>query len=222
MSYANPLASASDLAGWTAEGPVGTEHVEGGMRLFSVADEAALNSEGRADHAHLTYWCPEVFGADIEISWDFTPLAGEGLAMLFFAAAGTEDRDLFDPALAPRSGHYPQYHSGDVRTLHVSYYRRKWQSERRFHTCNLRKSPGFHLVAQGADPLPPVADADGPYRMRVTKRGPDVAFAIDDLELFRWHDDGSTGPPLGAGRIGFRQMAPLSAHYRNLEVTPLS
>lgn len=221
MTYRNPLAAPEDLDGWVAEGPVGVEHVDGGMRLFSTADEPALAAVGRGDHAHLTYWCPEEFDADVEISWDFRPLAGDGLAMLFFAATGTEGRDLFDDTLAQRTGYYPQYHSGDVRTLHVSYYRRKWPTERRFHTCNLRKSPGFHLVAQGADPLPPLADVDGHYRVAVTMRGPEVAFAVDGLELFRWVDDGAAGPPLGGGRIGFRQMAPLSAHYRNLEVTPL-
>jgi len=221
MTYRNPLATAADLQGWVAEGPLGVEHVDGGARLFSTADEAALAAEGRGDHAHVTVWCPEIFGPDVEIAWDFRPLQDTGLAMLFFAASGTGGRDLFDATLAPRTGYYPQYHSGDVRTLHVSYYRRRWPAERRFHTCNLRKSPGFHLVAQGADPLPAPADADSHYRVRVTKRGPEIAFAIDDLELFRWTDDGATGPPLGPGRIGFRQMAPLSAHYRNLEVTPL-
>ena len=216
--YRNALAGPGDLDGWVAEGPVGVEHRDGGLVLRSTADEAALVADGRGDHAHFTFWCPEVFGADVEVAWDFRPLAGDGLAMLFFAASGTEGRDLFDPALAERTGYYPQYHSGDVSTLHVSYLRRKWPTEKRFRTCNLRKSPGFRLVAQGADPLPGPEDADGHYRVRVTKRGADVAFAIDDLTLFTFHDDA----PLGAGRIGFRQMAPLVAHYRNLEVTPLS
>ncbi|WP_199041062.1 DUF1961 family protein [Glycomyces salinus] len=216
-TYRNPLADPSDLDGWVAEGPVGLEFRDGGMVLSSAADEAALAADGRGDHAHFTFWCPEVFGADVEVSWDFRPLSGEGLAMLFFAATGTGGRDLFDPSLATRTGYYPQYHSGDVSTMHVSYLRRKWPAERRFRTCNLRKSPGFRLVAQGADPLPGPEDADGHYRVRVTKRGGEVSFAIDDLDLFTFHDD----EPLGAGRIGFRQMAPLAAHYRNLEVTPL-
>ncbi len=218
MTYRNPLAAPTDLTGWVAEGPVGIEHRDGGLMLSSTADEAALDAEGRGEHAHFTFWCPEVFGADIEIAWDFRPLAGEGLAMLFFAATGVGGEDLFDPSLAPRTGHYPQYHSGDVSTLHVSYLRRKWPTERRFRTCNLRKSPGFQLVAQGADPLPAPENADGHYRVRVTKHGHDVAFAIDDLALFTYHDP----EPLGGGRIGFRQMSPLVAHYRNLEVTPLS
>lgn len=217
MTYANPLSTPDHLAGWVAEGPMAAEHRDAGVVLRSTADEAALVAAGRGDHAHFTFWCPEVFPADVRISWDFRPLAGQGLAMLFFAATGTGGRDLFDPGLGSRTGYYPQYHSGDVSTLHVSYYRRKWPTERRFHTCNLRKSPGFHLVAQGADPLPPIDDVDDHYRIVVTKRGGDVSFQIDDLTLFTWTDP----DPLGGGRIGLRQMAPLTAHYRNLEVTPL-
>lgn len=212
-AYRNPLAAPADLDGWVAEGPAGVAHADGGMVLSSTAPEADQDE----DHAHFTFWCPEVFGPDIEIAWDFKPLAGAGLVMLFFAATGTAGRDLFDPSLAPRTGRYPQYHSGDVSTLHVSYLRRKWPAERRFRTCNLRKSPGFHLVAQGADPLPGPEDADGHYRVRVVKRGQEVSFSIDDLRLFGFHDP----EPLGAGRIGFRQMSPLVAHYRNLEVTAL-
>ncbi|SEE89075.1 DUF1961 family protein [Ruania alba] len=204
-----------------AEGPVGTRCTADGLELFSTADEAALVADGRGDHAHFTYWCPEVFGPDLEISWDFRPLHGGGLAMIFFAATGAAGEDLFDPALGERTGFYPQYHSGDIATLHISYLRRKWAGEKRFRTCNLRKSPGFHLVAQGADPLPGPEDADGWYRIRVTKQGPEVTFAIDDLDLFTWTDDGACGPPLAGGRIGFRQMSPLVARYRNLEVRPL-
>ena len=112
---------------------------------------------------------------------------------------------------------------GDLRTLHVSYFRRRWADERAFHTANLRKSPGFHLVAQGADPLPPVVDARGAfYRITVEKDRAEVRFSIDDLLLFTWTDDESTGPRVGSGRLGFRQMAPLVARYRNLEVHDLS
>jgi hypothetical protein len=37
--------------------------------------------------------------------------------------------------------------------------------------------------------------------------------------IFTWEDDGATyGPRLQAGKIGFRQMAPLIAEYANLKV----
>ena len=49
--------------------------------------------------------------------------------------------------------------------------------------------------------------------------GPRVAFAINGLPLFEWSDP--SDKVLGKGRIGFRQMAPLRAAYRNLTVERL-
>lgn len=213
LLHRNALADPADLDGWVAEGPV----------AIAAGDDGGvvLSSAGGIDD-HWTLWCPDVFGDRVRITWEFSPRAEPGLAMLFFGAAAVDGGGIFDDGLAPRSGAYPQYHSGDIRTLHVSYFRRRWEDERAFHTCNLRKSPGFHLVAQGADPLPPVVDARGAhYRVEVVKDGPRVALSIDDLPLFQWTDDESTGPRVRAGRIGFRQMSPLVASYRNLEVHSL-
>lgn len=213
LAYANPLALPDDLADWVAEGPVRAATGDGGV---------LLSGAGGIDE-HWTLWCPEIFGDRIRITWEMSPRSEPGLAMLFFgAAAATGGGGIFDEGLAPRTGAYPQYHSGDIRTLHVSYFRRRWEDERAFHTCNLRKSPGFHLVSQGADPLPSVADArDAFYRITVVKDGARVTFSIDDLVLFDWTDDESTGARIRDGRIGFRQMSPLTACYRNLEVHSL-
>ena len=211
--YANPLHTPHDVDAWVSEGPVRVTAGPGSVVLESWGDEAVMG-----DHAHFTLWCPVELPDAVRICWSFRPLTDEGLAMVFFAATGI-GADLFSPALARRTGFYPQYHSGDVRTLHASYYRRKWPTERRFTTSNLRKSPGFQLVAQGADPLPSLADVDGFYRVHVEKDGPSVRFGIDGLTLFAWEDEGTD--VLGPGRMGFRQMAPLRAAYRDLEVTSL-
>jgi hypothetical protein len=213
LRYANALATPDDLDGWVAEGPMRAAAGQGGV---------LLSGTGGIDE-HWTLWCPEIFGDRIRITWEMSPRSEPGLAMLFFgAAAASGDGGIFDEGLASRTGAYPQYHSGDIRTLHVSYFRRRWEDERAFHTCNLRKSPGFHLVDQGADPLPSVADARGAfYRICVVKDGARVTFSIDDLVLFDWTDDESTGPRVRDGRIGFRQMSPLAACYRNLEVHSL-
>ena len=130
---------------------------------------------------------------------------------------------VFDKNLAPRNGSYPQYHSGDIRVLHASYFRRRWPEERAFLLANLRKSPGFHLVAQGADPLPPVADAKGAfYKVEVVKDKREVRFSINGLQLFAFDDAKTdTGPVVRDGRVAFRQMQPLIARYRNLEVWQL-
>jgi hypothetical protein len=227
--YENPLASPADVAGFVMEGPGGVDFPAGRMRLRSLVDPGPDSDPVSNQRANLVFWCPEVFPDNIKISWEFTPLHEPGLAILFFAAVGKEGKDLFDPALAPRSGPYNQYHHGDIHALHVSYFRRRYVTEMAFHLCNLRKSYGFHMVAQAADPIPPAKHARGPYRMTLIKRGPEVVFRIGnfnpkepELEILRWVDDGETyGPLLGGGRIGFRQMAPLEAEYANLRVYAL-
>jgi hypothetical protein len=211
--YENPLRSEGDIAGFRMEGDGAVTFPMGRMRLENTRDP------GEGQKANLVFWCPHDFPADHAISWEFWPIREPGLAILFFAARGSGGEDLFDLALAERNGIYDQYHHGDINALHLSYFRRRWPEERQFHTCNLRKSYGFHLVVQGADPIPGVADAVGPYRLLIVKHGADVSFAINELTLFRWRDDGTSwGPQLGGGKIGFRQMAPLIAEYANLKV----
>jgi hypothetical protein len=213
LIYENPLAAEPDIAGFRLEGDAAISFPQGRMRMENRRDPA----EGQK--ANFVHWCPEDLPADIAVSWDFWPIREPGLGILFFAAIGIKGQDLFDPGLAPRTGEYNTYHHGDINAFHISYFRRKHPRERAFHTCNLRKSYGFHMVAQGADPLPSVQDAQPPYHIQLIKCGPEVAFHIDDLPLLRFVDDGQTyGPPLGGGKIGFRQMAPLIAEYANLQV----
>ncbi len=216
--YENPLASPADVDGFRMEGEGAVSFPLGRMRL-----EGTRNPQ-EGQKANIVYWCPQDLADNIAISWDFYPIREPGLCILFFAARGRNGEDLFDSSLAQRHGPYDQYHHGDIDALHVSYFRRKHPSERAFTTCNLRKSYGFHLVAQGADPIPSVPDAQGPYRIELIKAGPHVRFSIGQgehpaLELFHWVDDGqSTGPVLGGGRIGFRQMTPMIGEYANLKV----
>lgn len=213
LIYRNALAGPEDVARFVMEGEGAVSFPRGRLRMESRLEE----SEGQK--ANIVFWCPEEFPDNIEISWDFRPLREPGLSMLFFAARGAAGEDLFSPSLAPRNGEYRKYHSGDINALHVSYFRRKAPKERALQVCNLRKSRGFHLVAQGADPIPSVADASIPYRIRVAKLGPYVEFGINGLTLFTWTDDGVTrGDVLGGGKIGFRQMAPLLAEYSELTV----
>ncbi len=211
--YHNPLAAASDVEGFRMEGQGLVSFPEGKLRLENGMDPEA----GQA--ANFVFWCPEDFPADVAVSWEFRPLREPGLAILFMAARGAAGKDLFDPSLTQRTGIYDQYHHGEMDAFHISYFRRKWPEERQFHTCNLRKSYGFHLVAQGADPIPGVEDVAEPYRMLAVKQGSAISFYINELSVFSWQDDGETyGPLLGGGRIGFRQMAPLLAEYANLQV----
>lgn len=211
--YRNALEGPDDIAGFVLEGEGAISFPRGRMRMESLREEA----EGQK--ANIVLWCPNEFPDDIEIAWDFYPVREPGLCMLFFGARGSAGEDIFADSLQPRNGEYRRYHSGDMNALHVSYFRRKAPKERLLHVCNLRKSRGFHLVAQGADPIPSAAEAAIPYRIRVAKLGPYVEFGINQLTLFRWMDDGVTwGDVLDGGKIGFRQMAPMLAEYANITI----
>lgn len=210
--YENALADAGDVADFRLEGDAKVTFPEARMRLENVVDP----SEG--DLANFVFWGDAELPDNVCIRWDFYPIREPGLAILFFSARGHGGKDVLDPSLKERHGAYPEYHSSDLNAFHVAYFRRKHPPERAFHTCNLRKSSGFHLVAQAADPLPDVADGFPPYRLTLLKSGAEVCFAMNALPLFQWRDDGSRGDVLGGGRFAFRQMAPLVAEYANLEV----
>lgn len=213
LIYENPLSCEEDIRDFVMEGKAIITFPEGKMRM----ENAMSAVEGQK--ANYVLWCPVDFPADIKIQWEFTPIREPGLCMTFFAAKGRGGEDLFDPSLAVRTGEYALYHHGDINAFHVSYFRRKEPDERAFHTCNLRKSYGFYLTSQGGDPIPDADEAAGPYRIMILKKGNVVSFRINDMEVFRFEDDGKTyGPLLGGGKIGFRQLAPMIGEYSDLKV----
>ena len=213
--YENPLSSEADIKDFILEGKAKISFPEGAMRLENALDAA----EGQK--ANFVLWCDKVFPSDVKITWEFRPIKEPGLAMMFFAAkARNSAESIFDDSLVKRTGEYALYHSGDINAFHVSYFRRKEADERAFHTCNLRKSKGFYLVAQGADPLPNASEDSQWYRISVVKNKNKVLFFINDLQIFEFVDDGMTyGDILTGGSIGFRQLAPMIGEYRNLSVT---
>lgn len=216
LIYDNPLSNEEDIKGFILEGKAKISFENNTMCLKNELDH------GMGQQANYVLWCPEEFPENIKITWEFKPITDEGLCILFFGASGNGGKDLFDPSLSKRTGEYPQYHSGDMDAFHISYFRRKEPDERSFHTCNLRKSRGFHLVAQGADPIPGANDCNDFYRMEVRKYSRNIRFSINGLEIFEFDDDGILfGELIRGGKIGFRQLAPLTAEYRNFKVYAL-
>ncbi|MBQ3110820.1 MAG: YesU family protein [Clostridia bacterium] len=213
LIYENKLSCKEDVADFRMEGSANIYFENGKMRMSSAL------SETLGQRANFVYWCPVDFPEDVLIEWEFRPIEEPGLAIMFFCAKGCNGEDLFDEKLQPRDGQYPLYHSGDINAYHVSYFRRKWDDERGFHTCNLRKSKGFHLVCQGADPIPDCDDAFESYHLCISKKNGKIDFCVNDLVVFSWTDDGeSYGKVLDGGKIGFRQMAPMVGEYSNLKV----
>jgi hypothetical protein len=206
--HENALATPSDVADWRLEGQAGISFPAGRLRLESVLPKE------HGQKANFVLWCPVEFPDGVGIEFDFHPVREPGLAMFWFCARGRQGEDIFDPRLAPRRGQYDQYRFGDINAYHAAYFRRGKPGS--FQICNLRKSHGFHLVAQGGDPIPSGV-YEPPYRIRVLVRDGWVQFEIDELVAYTWHDDA----PLRGGKIGFRQMAPLVAEYANLHVWKL-
>lgn len=219
LIYENPLASEQDIKDFVMEGDASVTFENGKMRMKNNLDA----SLGQA--SNFVFWCNQKFPDSIAVEWEFRPIEEPGLAIMFFSANGQNGKDLFDPSLAKRTGQYKQYHSSDIDAFHVSYYRHSEESERGFRLCNLRKSAGFHMVAQGADPLAPVEDVKQPYKIRIIKDKEIVQFFLYDpvtdteVKAFEFVDDGTTyGDLLEGGYIGFRQKSPLVAEYSNLKV----
>lgn len=196
--YENPLATQADLE----------ELIQEGKRDISFTHEGvSILSQSEDDGAGL--WCPKAFPADIKIEWEFRPLEGDGCAAVSFAVK-------------------------DENAFHVIYFRRINDEDKSFHVCSLIKDVGSQVVAVGADPMPdvPICVTDEPenahdenaelpwYRMAVLKKGKDVAFWINDLEVLSFHDDGMAyGDLLTGGNVGLRQAGDFKAEYRNLKVT---
>ncbi|ESQ93270.1 hypothetical protein ABAC460_00795 [Asticcacaulis sp. AC460] len=215
LIYANPLSKPSDIANWKMEGEASVDFDTGRMRLKNKL----APDQGQA--SNFVFWNPKVFEGDVAITWKFRPLVEPGLAILFFAAGGVDGQHILAPSLKPRAGIYDQYTQSDVAALQIAYFRRRWPEERAFHVSNLRRAPGFELLAQGADPLPDIADMTRePYRMKLVKTTAGVIFSINDLTVLTWADD-SKKPTPRKGSVGFRQMAPLEAVYSDLEVRRL-
>lgn len=216
LIYENPLASVTDLKGFHLEGEAKLTFESGKLRMQNKLDPAL------GQKSNFVLWCPQIFPEDIVIKWKFQPIEEPGLAMLFFAGQGKNGKDLFDKSLAKREGEYQQYHHGDMDAFHLAYFRRRYDTERAFHLCNLRKSYGAHIVAQGADPIPSVSDLMYPMEMKISKIKGKIQFHINDLLVLDYNDDGKTfGKLLKNGYIGFRQMAPLIAEYWDFKVFSL-
>lgn len=216
LLYENSLSCEKDIHSFVLEGSAKISFPEGHLRMENALDA------GEGQKANYVLWCPEDFPSDVRIGWKFRPLKEPGLAILFFSAKGRGGEDIFDPSLTKRTGEYVQYHHGDINAFHVSYFRRKEPDERALHTCNLRKSYGFHLVAQGGDPIPDADECREMYRIAVEKKAGIVRFLVEEVEVFRYVDDGTTyGAHLSGGKIGFRQLAPMIAEYADLKVYAL-
>ncbi len=184
--------------------------IEGNVEVEYLDNEIKLSAQ-----TNFVLWFNKEFKNIRKISYQFKPQGEDGLAMIFFGSNGCNGINLFDERLKQRTGEYPQYHSSDIMTYHASYYRRKWEDEKEFHVANLRQSPGFKMISQGADPIPTVSTDNQKYYDIELKFTNDIGyFIVNQIVLYSFSIETTIN-----GYIGLRQMEPLVASYKNMEVS---
>ena len=143
-------------------------------------------------------WYTKPLPADVRIDWEFKPVSTTGACHLHFAAKNVDEK---------------------ISEFLLAYYNRMTADEMSFHTCSLYKNGLENLVYKGADPMAGAAE-DTWYRLSMVKRGKDVFYGINNLELVHFHDDGITlGEILTGGNMALGQLPGTTAFYRNLKVT---
>jgi hypothetical protein len=202
---------------WIMEGPGIVEFDEGQMNLRSPEPNPQTRQE-----FHYTFWCPTDFPESFVAEWDFKPLNEHGLSLIFFAALGSDGKDIFDKTIAARDGHYPQYTSGDILNYHVIYYSHLpfYQTGNIF--TRLRKANQFLHVAEGQIAVKP--GTKDFKTLRLIKDGAHIQLVVDGIVCLDFTDPGTErwGEVLGKGKIGLRQMAQGFGAYRHLRVWSLN
>jgi len=211
LLYGSKLDTADSLRGWVMEGP-GLTACEGGWMKMS-------SQRPRGPEGHIVYWCPDTFPDRFVAEWEMKILSKTGLCIVFFASAGPGGEDIFSPILPQRTGIFTQYTQGGINCYHISYFANTPSAPGRI-TSNIRKNNGFYLIANGPPGIEP--GSEGVHSLRLVKDSGHIQLQVDDRVVIDYTDDGSGyGPPLGAGKVGLRQMQWTVAMYRDFRVYAL-
>lgn len=211
LLYEADMRTKASVRDWVMEGTANTEFRAGWLEMYSP-DKAE----------HHVFWCPKEFPNSFIATWEVQNLAlDSGLLIVFFAAKGEEGQDIFDPALPARDGTFTDYTEGKIKSYHISYYANVAHEPGRVH-ANLRKNNTFSLLQSGAEGIP--THSSDVHQIKLIKQGAHIRLLIDERPVIDYMDDDplvngvNTGPALGAGKIGLRQMQWSHFRYRNFKV----
>ena len=206
-------------AGWVLE----SQHNL--SRAYTTNDgNLAMDNNG----AHMVLWANRMFPAEGEVRFGVMPAnTTVGLNIIFFATMPLHNKtqyanatSIFDLSLPPRGGNYSNYHGGsNGRGSILGYSDSYWRAGNGSQPCdrnphdgmcaaNLRKNPGFSIVAQGDDLVLGRAPRNGKAFEIVLRRvGPTMTMTVDGAESLEWTDDGRMSAPFAGGYVGLRQMS---------------
>ncbi|NDC88237.1 MAG: DUF1961 family protein [Bacteroidetes bacterium] len=173
-------------------------HLEG--TGTATIDDGALHLQETPEGVGLVLWHRNTFPDSMRLAFDVRFSANSGIGVFFFAANNTDGSDVLTTS-DERTGAYDEYIRGEIDTYSLSLHR-YWPDGRINPGSNLRRNSGFHLLDQA---LPDPALASGVYHhVEITKAGPTLSVKVNGVTTHTATDDGSLGPALATGKIGFR------------------
>ena len=198
------LRKPADEVVWVVEGN-GTATIRNG-RMYVTPFSSDAKKKGRS---HMVVWNNRVFPEDVLIEFSMKPENSlRGLALVFFCGINRyRDGGVFDLKYPPRKAVYSAYRD-TCAAYHMAYWC-SWPNTKDFRkiftdfTTRLRKQGT--PVAVGHRTTPKTSNLAN--RIRILKVGNTLTGEVNGKIVLRYTDDGTiNGPPLGAGRIGFRSM----------------
>ena len=209
LLYENLFKDPSDIKDWVLEGKVGKVEIkEDGMHQWP--------EEGNWEwpEGHFVHWCPQDFPSNFIAEWEMEILNNQGLCIVFFGAKGSIGKDIFDPSLNDRKGHFGKYINGDIDCYHISYFAYDRVS------TNLRRNPGFFLASNGPVGIKP--SSQGIQKVTLLKKDREIVLSVNNRKCLEFTDNGERfGKAHTSGKIGFRQMYPAHTCFKSLRVWEL-
>ncbi len=202
------------LDDWMTEGLVKAGIINSQL-YFESADSLADNPKGNI------WWRVDLHEPYV-LEFDYKSLSTHGLTMIFWNATEKDGSDVFH---GKRTGKYEEYING-LNAYHVSFHRFGSGAS------NIRKAPGFHLVATAPDPIAP-SDTLW-HKVMIASAGNRQRVFIDDKLVHDFTDErlpclndkkwqhplpcSGTGPVPSHGAVGIRHTQRQRALYDNFRV----
>lgn len=183
-------------------------HLDGPGKLW-IDNNRYLNLQETGSDG-ITLWLKQDFPADVRLTFSLSFSNNRGIGVFFVAAQGLEGEDILTDQ-PERTGQYAEYVKGNIRCYGFSLHR-FFPDGAHNAGSNLRKNPGFHLMNH-VEP-DPIMDAEHAYKITIAKTATRLRLSVDDALIHDWTDEGKHGPPLQAGKIGFRLRADASCIMR--------
>lgn len=144
--------------------------------------------------SHLVLWRNQIFPPDSELRFGVLPAHDtHGLNIVFFSASVVNTSgSIFALDQPLRQGNYRQYTRGSIQTYSDSYFRPNGKNgtgicdrtPQGLCAANLRKDPGFHLVAAGIDLVG--GKGQRAYEVVVRRQGATIKLLVDGEAEVEW------------------------------------